>query len=357
MDNRKFQAAAIATPPAAEASPSTGYPTDGDSAGGVPATIPGAAWFHQIGEEMRGVIAGAGLTPSDADLTQLAQAIQVMIQSGQGMPSGTPLMWPVPVCPAWALTRDGSAVTRASYTDLFTALCPIRNGTTTAASNAVTGLATTTDLYIGMPVEGAGIPAGTTISGITSASAVTLSANATASATVPITLFYYGYGAAGNATTFGVPDDRGLSERGLDTGPAARDTSSITGTTTAASNAITGISSTIGLFIGQAISGDGVPGSSTIASITSGTAITISANATASGAVSLTVAGRQIGSYQADGIKSHYHTIPGQYGTASGAQFVVAYGAVNTSGNTATTAVGGPETKVKSRAYLPIIVY
>lgn len=75
MDNRIFQAAAIAIPPAAEASPSTGYPTDGDPAGGVPATIPGAAWFNQIGEELRAVITGAGLTPSDADLTQLKKAI------------------------------------------------------------------------------------------------------------------------------------------------------------------------------------------------------------------------------------------------------------------------------------------
>lgn len=76
MDNRKFQAAASATPPAAEASPSTGYPTDGNPSGGIPATIPGAAWFNQIGEELRNVIVAAGLSPDAAVLTQLLTALR-----------------------------------------------------------------------------------------------------------------------------------------------------------------------------------------------------------------------------------------------------------------------------------------
>lgn len=82
MDNRKFQSASSASPPAVEASPSTGYPTDGNPSTAVPATIPGARWFHQIGEELRNVIASAGLTPSDSDLTQLQQAIAAMIATG-----------------------------------------------------------------------------------------------------------------------------------------------------------------------------------------------------------------------------------------------------------------------------------
>lgn len=82
MDNRKFQSASSASPPAVEASPSNGYPTDGNPSTATPATIPGARWFHQIGEELRNVIASAGLTPSDSDLTQLQQAIAAMIASG-----------------------------------------------------------------------------------------------------------------------------------------------------------------------------------------------------------------------------------------------------------------------------------
>ncbi|HEU4708295.1 MAG TPA: hypothetical protein VFS17_03190 [Methylophilaceae bacterium] len=87
MDNRKWQAAASASAPDPEASPDVGYPTDGDPSSAVPATIPGAYWFHQIGEEIRKVIADAGLTPSDADLTQLKQAIQRMIDGGDYKPS------------------------------------------------------------------------------------------------------------------------------------------------------------------------------------------------------------------------------------------------------------------------------
>lgn len=78
MDLMNFQAAAIATPPAAETSPSAGYPTDGDPSGGVPATVPGAAWFYQVLAEMHAVLTAAGITPDDTDLTQLLTAIQTL---------------------------------------------------------------------------------------------------------------------------------------------------------------------------------------------------------------------------------------------------------------------------------------
>lgn len=83
MDNRKWQAAAVASPPDVEAAPDDGYPTDGDPSSAVPATVPGARWFHQIGEEVRKVIEDGGLTPDAADLTQLSTAIQSMIVSAQ----------------------------------------------------------------------------------------------------------------------------------------------------------------------------------------------------------------------------------------------------------------------------------
>lgn len=75
MDNRKFQAAAAAGAPTAPASPSSGYPTNGNPGTGTPATLPGEWWFHQIGEELRGVITAAGLTPSHTNLTQLLGAL------------------------------------------------------------------------------------------------------------------------------------------------------------------------------------------------------------------------------------------------------------------------------------------
>ena len=67
-------------------------------------------------------------------------------------------------------------------------------GTTTNTSATVTGIASgTATLAIGMPVQGTGIPAGTTIAAIPSSSSITLSVPATASGTVTIS-----YQAIGN---------------------------------------------------------------------------------------------------------------------------------------------------------------
>ncbi|SOD42341.1 gp53-like domain-containing protein [Nitrosovibrio sp. Nv4] len=81
MDNRKFQTAASASPPPAEAAPSTGYPTDGNPSLALPATVPGAAWFHQIGEELRNLLTQASIIPSAADLTQLHAAIKTLFSN------------------------------------------------------------------------------------------------------------------------------------------------------------------------------------------------------------------------------------------------------------------------------------
>jgi hypothetical protein len=65
---------------------------------------------------------------------------------------------------------------------------------------------------------------------------------------------------------------------------------SATGATTNGSTAVTGLASTASMVVGMAVSGTGIPAGTTVASITSGTAITLSAPATATGAsVSLTV--------------------------------------------------------------------
>lgn len=78
MDNRKWMAAAAGSAPATPASPSSGYPTDGNPGTATLATNPGAFWFHAIGEELRNVIAAAGLTPTLGTLTQLKAALDVL---------------------------------------------------------------------------------------------------------------------------------------------------------------------------------------------------------------------------------------------------------------------------------------
>lgn len=75
MDNRQFESGASASPPSPPASPSAGYPTNGNPGTGTPATVPGEYWFHQVGEELRAIIVAAGLTPDEANLDQVLQAM------------------------------------------------------------------------------------------------------------------------------------------------------------------------------------------------------------------------------------------------------------------------------------------
>ena len=76
MEPRSFEAGASASAPTAPASPSLGYASDGNPLLGSPATVPGAFWFHKLGEELRAILTATGITPSDADLAQVAKGIQ-----------------------------------------------------------------------------------------------------------------------------------------------------------------------------------------------------------------------------------------------------------------------------------------
>lgn len=97
MDNRSFESAASATPPSAPASPSSGYPTNGNPSLAIPATIPGDYWFYQLGEELRAAIVAGGLTPAAGTLNQLASAIfkakSLAANGYQTLPSGLIIQW------------------------------------------------------------------------------------------------------------------------------------------------------------------------------------------------------------------------------------------------------------------------
>ncbi len=85
--DRQWEANAIGTPPTAPISPSTGYPTDG-VIGVTPPTTPGAFLWYMLVEEIRKVIADAGITPSASSL-QLSQAIRQMMTQDFAVASGT----------------------------------------------------------------------------------------------------------------------------------------------------------------------------------------------------------------------------------------------------------------------------
>lgn len=311
----------------------------------------------------------APTAPAGTSTTQLANTafVQAAVLAASVLPAGIPLDWVGLTPPSWAVVRDGSALTRTSYSKLFAALCPTRSGTLTNGSAAVTGLSTTLDMWVGMPVEGAGVPAGTTVASITSTSAITLSANATASGAQTLTLFLFGYGSSGSATTFGVPDDRGLHVRAYDSG-RGYEQSTLTANTTNASNVLSSISSTRGLYVGMPVSGTGIPANAAIASITGSTTATMSANATATGtAAALTVTGRQVGAEGGDAIQNLTGTMTTQSAltapTGAFYTYTASDGGYNGSGtgpdglgfDASRVARAGPETQVKRRTYLPII--
>ena len=73
---RFYLSDASETPPSPPSAPSYGYPQDGSlSANKLPTAI-GAYWYHMMTEEFMSVIEGAGLTPSETNLHQLADIFE-----------------------------------------------------------------------------------------------------------------------------------------------------------------------------------------------------------------------------------------------------------------------------------------
>lgn len=79
--DRYFEVAPAGIAPTAPAA-NPGYPTNGNPGAAVPASEPGEWWFHMMTEELRGVIAAAGITPNHADVSQLSTAIRRLIDGG-----------------------------------------------------------------------------------------------------------------------------------------------------------------------------------------------------------------------------------------------------------------------------------
>ena len=135
-------------------------------------------------------------------------------------------------------------------------------GDTTNHNDVVTNLGTTAGLFVGEGVSGPGIPADTTVTAIDAATgSITLSQAATATASEVLLSF------GGDAT------------RG--------------------SNVVTNLGTTAGLFVGEGVSGPGIPADTTVTAIDGTQSITLSqaATATASG-VPLSFAGVSVSSAQ-----------------------------------------------------------
>lgn len=152
--DRAFESAALVTPPTPPASPSLGYPTNGNPGTGTPATIPGDWWYHMLTEELRNVIVAAGLTPDRTAVNQLLQALPGALASrpemarslvGNGyqkLPGGLILQWGSSVatsagaafmfpltfptdCYAFAVSNNGGA---SGYNWLITSIPSVTGG-------------------------------------------------------------------------------------------------------------------------------------------------------------------------------------------------------------------------------------
>jgi hypothetical protein len=98
MVDRVYQRNTSDSAPQPPTDPSIGYPTGGNPAQGVPATIPGPYWYHMITESLRKVITDAGLEPNHTDLNQLAEALGNLAPAQNIAVFDTPGVtnWPVP---------------------------------------------------------------------------------------------------------------------------------------------------------------------------------------------------------------------------------------------------------------------
>lgn len=112
---RVTRSTAVAVLPSPPASPGTpGYFTGGTPGVEEP-TLPGYEWYNGIQEEPLAVIEEAGLTPDAGDLTQLLQAIRVVIgKNAQAFTSSGTFVVPVGIsrikCRVWGGGGGGGGV-------------------------------------------------------------------------------------------------------------------------------------------------------------------------------------------------------------------------------------------------------
>jgi hypothetical protein len=175
---------------------------------------------------------------------------------------------------------DGSNKNRTTDAALFNAITIQQTGTLNSTA-VVTGLTDTSNMSPGMPVSAAGglVPAATVIQSVDSATQVTMSANATGAGAVAMVFAPYGVG--DGATTFGLPN-RAYVAVGRDnaSGTAANVLQVSTNLSVTSGSPSATVGSATGLFVGMYIGHPKVPFGTTISAI-AGTAVTMSANATA----------------------------------------------------------------------------
>lgn len=346
--DRAYASSAAAGAPAAPATPSIGYPTGGDPQTGTPATRPGAYWFYQITEELRGVIVAAGITPDHENVTQLAAAIQALIAAGNrsivvdpatfapGVTDGKAVYWDE------GNTRFALAVADGSDAQDVAGIADVTHTKVYAfgkAAGLLSGLTPGSRYYLDGSTAGAittTAPTNVVSIGIAkSATEIFVDIDATVAATpsVPVGATIY---VPGNAAPAGYLKKNGAL---------------LSRTTYAALYAYAVASGNMAANDGAWTAGEFSPGDgSTTFRIPDGRGEFIRGWDDGRGID----AGRAIGTSQADDLKSHTHTVPI---ANAGAGASNASGYYTNASNTTSSATGGAETRPRNVAELACIKY
>lgn len=346
--DRVFATGATGAPPAAPATPSSGYPTAGDPQAGTPATKPGPYWFYQITEELRAVIVAAGLAPSHLAVNQLSLAIQALIHAGQRA-----------VIVDTAVFAPGVTDGKAVYWDSANSRFALAIADGSGAQNAV-GVADVTNAR----VYAFGLAIGL-LSGLTPGARYYLDASTAGALTTTPPTNVVTIGIAKSATDILVDvDATGAGTPGVPVGatiyvpgsaaPAGyvkKNGALLSRTTYAALYAYAVASGNMAANDGAWTAGQFSPGDgSTTFRIPDGRGEFVRGWDDGRGVDS----GRTIGSFQADELKSHTHTVPIANGGPGASN---ASGYYSTAANTTSSATGGAETRPRNVAELACIKY
>lgn len=136
-----------------------------------------------------------------------------------GAPIGSFLFHGGVMAPINYVPCDAAPLSRTTYAALMAAITFSQSGVLNS-STTITGLSSTATMYVGMFIEGTGIPSNTTVASIVSGTSITISNAATLSATETLTFFSWGNG--NGSTTFNAPDLRHMNLIGAGGTPAAQ---------------------------------------------------------------------------------------------------------------------------------------
>lgn len=158
----------------------------------------------QIWESQYGSLGSPNTSTPGADGNWVAVSA-----NAQGVQTGTIIDYAGVYPPAGYLACNGATPLRTTYPRLFAYLVPIQTCNTSGTSLTVTD---SSFMYVGMPIEGTGIPANTIIASIISGTSVTMSASAPVATGVPVAFFPWGNG--NGSTTFTIPNLQGIVTAG-----------------------------------------------------------------------------------------------------------------------------------------------